>query len=123
MKHKLAIVAEFLKRTWLLLLVIAIVVAAGISSVEIIKEEVLKIDPDVRYEESKTLYLSCESLDTLNPILSKSEDVFHLSKLIYNSLFDYDETLNVVPELLGGEKMIVHTILLFPSRRTVGGRN
>ena len=100
MKHKLAIVAEFLKRTWLLLLVIAIVVAAGISSVEIIKEEVLKIDPDVRYEESKTLYLSCESLDTLNPILSKSEDVFHLSKLIYNSLFDYDETLNVVPELI-----------------------
>ena len=54
MKHKLAIVAEFLKRTWLLLLVIAIVVAAGISSVEIIKEEVLKIDPDIRYEESKT---------------------------------------------------------------------
>ncbi len=100
MKHKLAIVAEFLKRTWLLLLVIAIVVAAGISSVEIIKEEVLKIDPDIRYEESKTLYLSCESLDTLNPILSKSEDVFHLSKLIYNSLFDYDETLNVVPELV-----------------------
>ncbi|MGN1413645.1 MAG: ABC transporter substrate-binding protein [Anaerovoracaceae bacterium] len=100
MKHKLAIVTEFLKRTWLLLLVIAIVVAAGISSVEIIKEEVLKIDPDVRYEEAKSLYLSCESLDTLNPILSKSEDVFHLSKLIYNSLFDYDETLNVVPELI-----------------------
>ena len=79
MKDKLAIVVEFLKRTWLLLLVIVIVVAAGISSVEIIKEEVLKIDPDVRYEESKTLYLSCESLDTLNPVLSKSEDVFHLS--------------------------------------------
>lgn len=108
MKDKLAIVVEFLKRTWLLLLVIVIVVAAGISSVEIIKEEVLKIDPDVRYEESKTLYLSCESLDTLNPVLSKSEDVFHLSKLIYNSLFDYDETLNVVPELI--DSYMVNTV-------------
>lgn len=83
-----------------MLLVIAILVIAGISSVEIIKEEVLKIDPDVKYEESDKLYLSCETLNTLNPLISKSEDVYHLSKLIYNSLFDYDENMNVVPELV-----------------------
>ena len=100
MRDKLFWIKEFLKRTWLLLLVVAIVVIAGESSVEIIKEEVLKIDPDVQYEESGTLYLACESLDTLNPILSRSEDVFHLSKLIYNSLFDYDSTMNVIPELV-----------------------
>ncbi|MCI8608494.1 MAG: ABC transporter substrate-binding protein [Firmicutes bacterium] len=93
-------IAVFLKQTWIIILAVLIVVAAGISSVEIYKEEVLKIDPDVEYKESKTLMFSSEALDTLNPILSKSEDVYHLSKLIYNSLFDYDENLGVVPELV-----------------------
>lgn len=100
MKDKLANIIVFLKQTWIIILAVLIVVVAGISSVEIYKEEVLKIDPDVEYVESGTLYFSCEGLDTLNPILSKSEDVYHLSKLIYNSLFDFDETLNVVPELV-----------------------
>ena len=100
MKDKLNLVFYFLKKTWLILLVIVIVAVAGITSIEIYREEVLNIDPNVEYKTSGTLYLSCEPLDTLNPLLSQSEDVYHLSKLIYNSLFDYDDNLNVVPELV-----------------------
>lgn len=100
MKDKLNFLLVFLKRTWMVFVVIAIVVVAGVSSVEIIREEVLNINPNKTYVESDTLYLSCETLDTLNPVLSRSEDVFHLSQLIYSSLFDYDPSLNVVPELV-----------------------
>lgn len=90
----------FLKRTWPVILAAAVIIIGATASVEIYKEEILNIDPDVQYKTSGSLSLSCEHLDTLNPVLSQSEDVYHLSKLIYNSLFDYDENLNVVPELV-----------------------
>ena len=91
---------DILKRIWPVILVAAVIIIGTSAGVEIYKEEVLNIDPDVQYKTSANLSLSCEPLDTLNPILSQSEDVYHLSKLIYNSLFDYDETMNVVPELV-----------------------
>ncbi|MBR4411427.1 MAG: ABC transporter substrate-binding protein [Firmicutes bacterium] len=100
MRDKLDIILYFLKRTWPVILVSAVIIIGASAGVEIYKEEVLNIDPDVQYKTSTSLSLSCEPLDTLNPILSQSEDVYHLSKLLYNSLFDYDETLNVVPELV-----------------------
>ena len=100
MKDKLDMLLYFLKKTWFVILVVVILVIGGVSGVEIYREEVLNIDPDVEYKTSKTLSLSCEPLDTLNPVLSRSEDIYHLSKLIYNSLFEYDDTLNVKPELV-----------------------
>lgn len=90
----------FLSKTWFIILIVLIILIGGISSVEIYREEVLNIDPNVEYKTSGTLKLACEPIDTLNPVLSQSADVYHLSKLIYNSLFDYDENLNVTPELV-----------------------
>lgn len=100
MKDNLDKFLYFIKRTWPVLLAVLVIVIGATASVEIYKEEILNINPDVQYKTSTSLSLSCEPLDTLNPVLSQSEDVYHLSKLIYNSLFDYDETLNVVPELV-----------------------
>ncbi len=100
MRDKLDIFLYFLKRTWPVILVAAVIIVGVSAGLEIYKEEVLNIDPDVEFKTSSSLSLSCEPLDTLNPILSQSEDVYHLSKLVYNSLFDYDETMNVVPELV-----------------------
>ena len=100
MKDKFSSLIIFFKKTWFIFVAIVIVAVAGFSSVEIFKEEVLNIDPDIEYVESDYLYFACEFLDTLNPIISQSEDVYYLSKLIYNSLFDFDENLNVVPELV-----------------------
>lgn len=78
----------------------AVVIAAvAVSSVDIYKEEVLNIDPDLEYTEQGTIYLSSERIDTLNPVISQSEDVYYISKLIYSSLFTYDENLGIKPEL------------------------
>ncbi len=89
-----------LKKYWVIPAVALIALAAVFSSVEIYKEEVLNIDPDVKYQKQKTLYFAAESIDTLNPLISQSEDTYYLSKLIYNSLFEYDENLSAVPELV-----------------------
>lgn len=79
----------------------AVVIAAvAVSSVDIYKEEVLNIDPDLEYTEQETIYLSSERIDTLNPVISQSEDVYYISKLIYSSLFTYDENLGIKPELV-----------------------
>lgn len=100
MNDKLNMLLYFLKKIWFIILIVFIVLIAGISSIEIYREEVLNINPDVSYKTSDSISLSCEPLDSLNPVCSKSEDMYYLSKLIYNSLFDYDDTLNIVPELV-----------------------
>lgn len=101
MRSFLRIIKLFLQKIWIPVLVVAIVLAAGFSSVEIYRDEVKKNAPaDVTYKESKALNLSATAIDTLNPILSRCEDMYHITKLLYNSLFDYDETLSIVPELV-----------------------
>ena len=100
-------IAGFLKKYWIGILIIILVIAVASSSVEIYREEVLNIDPSIEYVEQKTLYLSSEKIDTLNPIVSQSEDVYYISKLLYSSLFNFDENLNTVPEL--AEKYTIDT--------------
>ena len=91
---------QFFKKYWLIGVLVLLALGAVFSSVEIYKEEVLNIDPDVKYEEQNTLYFAAERIDTLNPLISQSADVYYLSKLIYSSLFDFDENLSAVPELV-----------------------
>ncbi len=91
---------QFFKKYWLIGVLVLLALGAAFSSVEIYKEEVLNIDPDVKYEEQNTLYFAAERIDTLNPLISQSADVYYLSKLIYSSLFDFDENLSAVPELV-----------------------
>lgn len=74
--------------------------AVVLSSVEIYKEEVLNIDPDIKYKEKKTLYFAAERFDTLNPLVSQSEDIYYISKLIYDGLFELDDNLNAAPKLV-----------------------
>ena len=91
---------KFLKKYWIILVVLVLAIGGGVSSVEIYKEEVLNIDPDIQYEQQKTLYFAAESMDTLNPLSSQSEDTYYLSKLIYEGLFAFDENLSAVPQLV-----------------------
>jgi len=77
-----------------------VIIAVAVSSVDIYKEEILNIDPDIEYTEQDTVFLASERIDTLNPLISQSEDVYYLSKLIYSSLFTYDENLNLKPEIV-----------------------
>lgn len=100
-------IAEFFKKYWIGVLAAVLVVAVASSSVEIYKEEVLNIDPDIEYVVQDTIFLPSENIDTLNPVISQSEDVYYISKLIYSSLFTFDENLNVTPELV--EEYTVNT--------------
>lgn len=45
---------------------------------------------------SDEIYIPIEKIRTLNPIVSKDEDVYYVDKLIYQSLFDYDKNLTLV---------------------------
>lgn len=90
----------FLQKYWLYIVVVIAVIIVAVSSINIYREEVLEIDPDVKMEEQNTLSFASAYIDTLNPIVSKSEDTYYISKLIYNSLFDYTADLNVEGELV-----------------------
>ena len=90
---------KILQKYWLYIVVATAIIVVAISSISIYREEVLEIDPDVNHVQQDTLYFVATSIDTLNPVVSSSEDTFYISKLIYNSLFDYTDDLNVQPEL------------------------
>ncbi len=90
---------RFLQKYWLYIVIVIAVIIVVISSISIYREEVLDIDPDITYVPQNTLYFAATSIDTLNPIVSTSQDTYYISKLIYNSLFEYTDNLNVEPEL------------------------
>lgn len=94
-----SIIFKFLKKFWIPILAVIVIITVVVSSVDIYKEEVLHIDPDVQYEKGDKLYFSSGAMDTLNPIVSQSQDTYYVSKLIYNSLFDYTDEFNVAGEL------------------------
>ena len=100
-------IINFIKKRWIWILAVLLLFAVIVSSIEIYKEEVLNIDPDIKYKQKSTLYFAAERFDTLNPIVSQSEDVYYISKLLYDSLFDFDDNMNATPELV--EKYTVDT--------------
>ena len=91
---------NFFKKFWIPILAVIVVVAVVLSSVDIYQEEVLHIDPSVEYVNGDKLYFASSAIDTLNPIISDSEDTYYIAKLIYNSLFDYTDDFNVEEELV-----------------------
>ena len=90
----------FLKKFWIPILAVIVVIAVVASSVDIYQEEVLHIDKSVEYVEQNKLYFASNAIDTLNPIVSDSEDTYQIAKLIYNSLFDYTDNFNIAGELV-----------------------
>lgn len=55
---------------------------------------------DKEYEESNVINFCITNIKTLNPVVSDDEDTYYISKLIYQSLFELDETLTPQPELV-----------------------
>ncbi|MCL1982838.1 MAG: ABC transporter substrate-binding protein [Clostridiales bacterium] len=48
---------------------------------------------ETKYRTERVIYLPMEKVRTLNPMLSKDEDTYFISKLIYNGLFELDDCL------------------------------
>ena len=78
---------KILQKYWLYIVVATAMIVVAISSISIYREEVLEIDPDVNHVQQDTLYFAATSIDTLNPVVSSSEDTFiYLSSYITVSL-------------------------------------
>lgn len=56
-------------------------------------------DDKISYRYDDTIYLPMENIRSLNPLVSKDEDVFFISKLVYNGLFEPNENMEPVPVL------------------------
>lgn len=62
-------------------------------------------DGDQQYEESKTVNFAVSDIRTLNPVVSRDEDTYFISKLIYQSLFILDDNLAPDGELVSDYKV------------------
>lgn len=60
----------------------------------------LKNGDETKDIKSNEIYIPSAVIDTLNPVTMNLEDEYHISKLIYSSLFRLDDTMRPVPELV-----------------------
>ncbi len=93
-------IVDFFQKYWIPIVGTVIVLAVIVSVISIYREEVLEIKKGVEYEEQDEIILVANSLDTLNPITSLSEDTYYISKLLYDGLFEYNDNFGVEPNLI-----------------------
>ena len=91
---------EFLQKYWIPIVGAIIALAVIISLVNIYREQVLDIDSDKKYVKQDTIYLASNSIDTLNPVTTITEDSYYINKLIYDGLFEFTNNLSVTPNLV-----------------------
>ena len=91
---------EFFRKYWIPIVGAIIVILVIISVINIYREEVLEIDSSANYIDQDTINIPANTLDTLNPITTITEDSYYINKLIYSSLFTFDENLGVKKELI-----------------------
>ena len=73
--------ANFLKKYWIPILAVIVVITVIASSVGIYREEVLHIDPDVQYEEGDKLYMKA-----VRKLYLGSKDPVEL--MVWREIFD-----------------------------------
>ena len=107
---------EFFRKYWIPIVGVLIIFAVILSVTNIYRERVLHIDDSFDYVKQDTIYIPASTMDTLNPITTITEDSYYINKLIYDSLFKYDENLGVKPVLVDSytvdtEKAFIHVKL------------
>lgn len=83
-------------------LIPALFLAAVIISVFFIKGSLLPGDGQPAYRESKEVILPMVRVSTLNPLASRDEDTYFISRLVYDSLFAMNETMTPTESLVSG---------------------
>ncbi|MBQ7605895.1 MAG: hypothetical protein IJU59_05375, partial [Firmicutes bacterium] len=56
-------------------------------------------EKEVSFTYDKNVYLATEKIRNLNPLISKDESVYYISKLVFDSIFRLDEKLIPQPLL------------------------
>lgn len=93
-------ITEILKKYWIPIAIVFVCILVLISILGIYNDEILESDPGVELENGNGLFLAAGEIDSLNPVISASEDTYYLSKLIYDGLFEYDSNFNVKTQLV-----------------------
>jgi peptide/nickel transport system substrate-binding protein len=88
------------KKNWLVFAGSGIFVIIVIISLFFVEGSLFPSEDDIEYKTSKNVILPMVSVSSFNPLISKDEDTYYISKLIYDGLFTLDETLTPTPELV-----------------------
>ena len=92
-EEKKQMAVNFFRKYWIPIVGALIVLAVILSIINIYREEVLDIDSSITYEKQDTIFIPANNIDTLNPITTITEDSYYINKLLYSSLFAFDENL------------------------------
>ncbi|MBR3993436.1 MAG: ABC transporter substrate-binding protein [Anaerotignum sp.] len=57
-------------------------------------------DEIVEYQSMKTVYFAMDKVKSLNPLSSQEEDTHYISKLVFSSLFRFDENMSLEKDLV-----------------------
>ena len=88
----------------LLALLLAVFVALSLSGCGETDKDSSGDEKKVEYTEVAHLNFPISNIRTLNPSVSKDEDTYFISRLIYNGLFRIDENMTPVPDLASSYK-------------------
>jgi peptide/nickel transport system substrate-binding protein len=93
------------KKKWWIYIGTGIFALIVIISLFFVDGTLLPSKDDTEYKTSQTVILPMVSISSLNPLISKDEDTYFISKLIYDSLISLDE--NMTPTLQLAEKYAI----------------
>lgn len=94
---------DFLHEHIVKVIVIVAVLTAIISMAFILRNDGQTPQPGdevVEYKTMKTVYFAMDKVKSLNPLSSQEEDTYYISKLVFSSLFRFDETMNLEKDLV-----------------------
>lgn len=88
------------KRNGLIYIGTGIFVIIVIISLFFVEGSLLPAKDEIKYKTSQNVILPIVSLSSFNPLVSKDEDTYYISKLIYDGLFTLDDTMTPTPQLV-----------------------
>ncbi len=88
------------KRNWLVYAGSGIFVLLVIISLFFMEGSLFPAKDNTEYKTSQNVILPMVNVSSFNPLVSKDEDTYFISKLIYDSLFTLDETMTPIPQLV-----------------------
>ena len=95
---------DYLHKHIIQVIVVVVLIAGIISTVVIVTGRVAdkksSQKSDITYKEASTIYLPMITPESFDPLSSNDEVIQNINPLIFQSLFDLDENLNIVGELV-----------------------
>jgi peptide/nickel transport system substrate-binding protein len=88
------------KKNWLVYIGAGIFIMLVIISLFFVDGSLFPAKDDIKYKTTQTAILPMVSVSSFNPLISKDEDTYYITKLIYDGLFTLDETMKPTPQLV-----------------------